>query len=184
MQTTTQLVLIGGGHAHLEVLRRFAQRPVANVALTLISPQRHMTYSGMLPGLVAGHYAFDNCHIDLHRLAGTAHAHFVMASVCRVDAQNRRLALSDGSTLGFDRLSIDAGATIAGSALPGVAALAIPLKPAEAFLKAWTTLAARAKAGEIRSIVVVGGRRRQRRSDARDASSSGRRGGALHARLR
>ena len=54
-----QLLLIGGGHAHVEVLRRFALRPEPDVAITVISPHRQTPYSGMLPGLVAGHYRFD-----------------------------------------------------------------------------------------------------------------------------
>ena len=48
-----RLVLVGGGHAHVEVLRRFGRAPVAGVELVLVSPRRFTPYSGMLPGLIA-----------------------------------------------------------------------------------------------------------------------------------
>ena len=64
-----KLLLIGGGHVHVEVLRRFALRREPDVAITLLSPHRHTAYSAMLPGLVAGHYRFEEAHIDLEPLA-------------------------------------------------------------------------------------------------------------------
>ena len=53
-----KLVLIGGGHAHVEVLRQFGLQRTPDAEITLVSPDRHTPYSGMLPGLVAGHYTF------------------------------------------------------------------------------------------------------------------------------
>ena len=66
------IVLVGGGHSHVGVLRSFGMRPLANVQLTLISTDRHAPYSGMLPGYVAGHYSHADVHIDLQRLASFA----------------------------------------------------------------------------------------------------------------
>src|SRR6185312_2528186 len=60
-----RLVLVGSGHAHVEVLRRSGHTPVPDVDITLISPGRNRVYSATLPGLVAGHYGWRACHIDL-----------------------------------------------------------------------------------------------------------------------
>ena len=49
------LVLVGGGHAHALALRMLAMRPLAGLRITLVSPSSHTPYSGMLPGLIAGH---------------------------------------------------------------------------------------------------------------------------------
>ncbi|MXX17447.1 MAG: hypothetical protein F4Z52_09675, partial [Gammaproteobacteria bacterium] len=71
------LVLLGGGHSHVIVIRRWAANPVPGVRVTLVSPDTLTPYSGMLPGLVAGHYSVAQTHIDLARLCRWAGIRFV-----------------------------------------------------------------------------------------------------------
>ena len=59
------IVLVGGGHAHVQVLRAFALRPEPGVRLTLISRELATLYSAMLPGVIAGFYTPEQAHIDL-----------------------------------------------------------------------------------------------------------------------
>ncbi|MEM7692000.1 MAG: hypothetical protein AAF194_06080, partial [Pseudomonadota bacterium] len=68
---------MGGGHAHVIALRRLAMHPIPGVRLSLVSPDPLTPYSGMLPGLLAGHYGFEETHIDLSRVCQWAGVRFL-----------------------------------------------------------------------------------------------------------
>jgi selenide,water dikinase len=152
-----RIVLLGGGHSHVEVLRRFGLAPAAEVELVLVSPHRRTPYSGMLPGLVAGHYTFAETHIDLERVARFAGARFLATIATGLDPAARVVTLADGTSLAFDLVSLDIGSRPATAGIPGAAAHALGVKPADAFLRAWDALLERARAGALKRAVVVGG---------------------------
>ncbi len=152
-----RLVLCGGGHAHVEVLRRFGRRPVPGVALVLVSPNRFTPYSGMLPGLVAGHYGFDAVHLDLERVTHFAGAEFLQTLVTGVDPQRRVVTLTGGATVAFDVASLDIGSRPATGGISGAEEHAIGVKPVEPFLRVWSQWLERARAGTLARLAVVGG---------------------------
>ena len=123
--------------------------------LTLVSAKRHTPYSGMLPGLIAGHYDYHQSHIDLARLTGYARAGFLEMEAVALDARERLLVLADGRRVEYDILSIDIGSTPPTFGIPGVPEHVIPAKPIEALLPAWDGLCARA-AG-LKRLALVGG---------------------------
>ncbi len=153
----TRLALVGGGHTHVEVLRRFALQPESGLDLTLISPSPLSTYSGMLPGLVAGHYVSAEAHIDLVPLAQRAKARFVRDSVVGLNLYTKSLALAEGDTEPFDVVSLDVGSAPDTSQVPGAREHAIAVRPAATFLAAWDALQADAAEGKVSTIAVVGG---------------------------
>ncbi len=152
-----RLVLVGGGHSHIEVLRRWIRDPAPATELVLVSPARQAPYSGMLPGLMAGHYDFHEAHTDLEALARAAGARFIPLHVRGLDPAQRRLRLADGTELPYDLVSLDIGSAPAAQDLSGVAAHTIPLKPVDRLLVAWEELCGRAHAGHLRRVIVVGG---------------------------
>ena len=79
------IVLIGGGHAHVEVLRSFAMRPQPGTRLTLVTRDVNTPYSGMLPGFLAGHYDIGECHINLRPLCAAAGARLYHSSAVGID---------------------------------------------------------------------------------------------------
>ncbi len=130
---------------------------MADVDITLVSPDRHTPYSGMLPGLVAGHYDFGDAHIDLEPLARFAGARFLQINAVAIDAAKHSARLADGSILNYDVASIDVGSTPPAKGLAGVAEHTLPVKPVKAFLAAWDALLDRVRAGDVRSLAMVGG---------------------------
>lgn len=151
-----RILLVGGGHSHVEVLRRFALRPDPQVALTLVSPEPQAAYSGMLPGLVAGYYAHADAHIALAPLARRAGARFVTDRVEALDLHAKTALLAGGARAAFDYVSLDVGSVPDGS-VAGARAHAIGVKPVAAFLSAWDRLQADTAAGTVRAVAVVGG---------------------------
>ena len=152
------IVLVGGGHSHVGVLRNFAMRPLPGVRLTLVCTDVHTPYSGMLPGYVAGHYDFDEVHIDLSRLTAFAGARFICAEVTGLDRVARKVMLRDRPAIGYDRLSINIGSTPQMAQVPGADGHVVPVKPIARFNQRWLALLERVRRHPGRtSIVVVGG---------------------------
>ena len=98
-----RLVLAGGGHAHLAVLDALARDPLRDVEVTLVTPTPEQAYSGMLPGLIAGHYRFEQAHIDLARLCQWAGVRFITGSVIGLDPDARSLSATSGPTASSPR---------------------------------------------------------------------------------
>lgn len=146
------IVLIGAGHAHVEVIRAFAVSPEPGVALAVISPCARVPYTGMAPGHVAGKYTFEEISIDARRLTEKAGGRFIQARATKIDRARRVVLCDDGTGTSYDVASIDVGG-IARSPLAGDGSVAmLATKPVEAFLE---RLQAFARDGA--AIAVVGG---------------------------
>jgi selenide, water dikinase len=162
MQTSEQpilrdIVLIGGGHSHVGVLKSFGMKPIPGVRLTLICTDMHTPYSGMLPGYVAGHYEYDEVHIDLSRLCVFAGARLFKDEVVGIDRVNNKVLCRNRPPVPYDQLSINIGSTPQLGGVPGAAEHAVAVKPIQRFNDRWVTLLERVKqhAGKT-TIAVVG----------------------------
>jgi pyridine nucleotide-disulfide oxidoreductase family protein len=151
-----KLVLVGGGHAQLSVLRSLAAARLQNVEATLITPSAHQNYSGMLPGWMAGHYTQDQCRIDLRPLVRAANVKLVPGRVTGLDTEHRRVTLANGQRVDYDVLSLDIGSETASLSLAALGDKLLPIKPLDAFFTAWPTVLARARAQPGLRLVVVG----------------------------
>lgn len=108
------LVLIGGGHAHLLLLKNWqesaAKAAIGDVSVTLISTNFTSVYSGMVPGVLSGIYSPEECQVDLAKLARASAAEFVQGEVVGIDTESREVILHDSNRIAYDVLSIDVGA--------------------------------------------------------------------------
>ncbi len=163
-----RLLLVGGGHAHLGVLKSFAERPLADVEVTLVTPHARQIYSGMLPGWIAGHYTVDQIGIALAPLAERAGAKLVTGHVTGLDLQARQAHVMDLRKeaalfeLPFDVVSIDTGPVLDTSAIAGSQEHAIALRPLEQFITLWPRvhiqmMANAIEGGETSTLSVIGG---------------------------
>jgi selenide,water dikinase len=153
------LVLVGGGHAHVQVLRRFAMEPPRETRTTVVLDTPVAVYSGMVPGFVAGQYSAGDLEIDVVPLARRARARVVLARAIGVDAAERRIAVEGRAAIPYDVASFDIGSTVAGADLPGVRQLALPTRPIGRFVGLVEREIAKARSG-VRErplgVVIVG----------------------------
>src|SRR5437868_11849166 len=140
------LVLVGGGHSHVVVLKKFGMRPMPGVRLTLISRDVETPYSGMLPGYVAGLYGFGECHIDVWRLARFAGARLIHDEAIGLDRAARQVLCRDHPPIRYDLVSLDIGSVPRRDDVPGAAEHAVAVKPIDRFGRRWEALLARAAA--------------------------------------
>ena len=152
------LVLVGGGHSHVVVLRMLAMQPEPGLRITLICTDVDTPYSGMLPGYIAGHYSFDDVHIDLGRLAAFAGARFIRGEVTGLDRANQRVLLRGRPAVPYDVVSINTGSTPNVRRVEGAQAHSVPVKPIAQFNQRWLGLLERVRALHTPlTVSVVGG---------------------------
>jgi selenide, water dikinase len=162
MQTSDQpilrdIVLIGGGHSHVGVLKSFGMNPIPGVRLTLICTDMHTPYSGMLPGYVAGHYDYDEVHIDLSRLASFAGARLYRDEVIGIDRSSQKVLCKNRPAVPYDQLSINIGSTPQLQGVPGAAEHAVAVKPIRNFNDRWLALLERVKTHVGKTTIAVVG---------------------------
>lgn len=140
------LVLIGGGHSHALVLRMWGMDPLPGARVTLIDPNPVAPYTGMLPGLIAGHYRRDELMIDLVRLGRFAGARVILDRATGIDLEARLIHLAGRPPLPYDLAAIDVGITSDLPSLPGAPDHAVAAKPLGRYAQAWEAFVAQAPA--------------------------------------
>ncbi len=106
---TKQLVLIGGGHANVQVLRKLCMNTVKGLHTILISENFEATYSGMTPGYIHKDFSKEEISIDLQRLCFNAGATFIRDKVVKIETNYQKLELQNLPSIHYDLLSINTG---------------------------------------------------------------------------
>jgi selenide,water dikinase len=154
---TRDLVLIGGGHAHALVLRKWGMSPLPGARLTVINPAPTAPYTGMLPGHIAGHYDRDTLEIDLVRLSRFAGARLILSHATGINRATKMIEVEGRSPIAYDTASIDIGIT-ARMDIAGFGENAVGAKPLDIYASKWRAFLEAVRGGEQQpTVAVIGG---------------------------
>jgi len=152
-----RIVLVGAGHTNLHIVRMWMQQPIADASLTLISPFPCATYSGMLPGTLAGLYDPSDMEIDLHRLTKAAGVELLVDEAIALDAVRKEVHFRERPPVTYDVASIGVGSVPLQmdrlKAHPGF----VPIKPMFTVVQRLDSAIQRIGNAPIRTAIVGGG---------------------------
>ncbi|MBL4834683.1 MAG: FAD-dependent oxidoreductase [Pseudomonas sp.] len=150
------LVLAGAGHTHLVTMRRWIERGYrAPKGAVLVSPTPRAWYSGMMPGLVAGRFAEEQCAIDLAPLCEGCGLELVIGEIAKLEADKQLLTLRGGRMQGYEHLSLNVGSVPAQPRCADYSVVMVPAKPFAPFANQWQ--AWRKESGAMELAVLGGG---------------------------
>ncbi len=104
-----QLVLIGGGHANVQILKKLCMNRIKGLHTILISEHYEATYSGMTPGYIHRDFSKEEISIDLQRLCFNAGATFIKDKVIKLETNYKKIVLQNFPSISYDLLSINTG---------------------------------------------------------------------------
>jgi NADH dehydrogenase FAD-containing subunit len=150
------LLLVGGGHAHVAVLADWIRRgPPPGTRTVLLTPERYLRYSGMVPGWLAGQHERDEGLVDVAALAERAGAEWIAERCASLDPDARRVTTASGAVIAFGYASLGTGGEGRAAALLGDDPRLIDVRPINAFTERLAMLPASERG--LSRVVVAGG---------------------------
>lgn len=150
------VVLVGSGHAHLEVIKALTREEIAKHRFFLISPSRQTYYSGLIPRLIAGEIDEKDLTINSADFAEAKGLRFIQDEAQSADQTTKTVSLRSGEKIHFDLLSVNVGGTA--TEIPSESPFnTIYLRPFDEFLPKWREIQRICSACVSPRFVVVGG---------------------------
>ncbi|TFD98296.1 NAD(P)/FAD-dependent oxidoreductase [Jeotgalibacillus sp. R-1-5s-1] len=145
------VILAGGGHTHLELIKTLSADRNRSIRWVLLSPDRYHYYSGMFSGYAEGLYSLEEIRIDLKQLCLDKKIDFMEVAVESIQADQKKVVVSSGQIFFYDRLSIDVGSHTSPEFIEGLQERQVHIKPAHLFPE-------RMEACQMaRELVIIGG---------------------------
>jgi NADH dehydrogenase FAD-containing subunit len=152
------LVLVGGGHAHLTVLLNLANYVQRGHRVTIIGPSPYHYYSGMGPGMLSGIYRPREVRFHVKKMVQDRGGTFLEDRVMRIDAGNRILFLQSEKQIPYDVVSFNTGSEVPlHLILSTKQENIIPVKPVINLLKARRLIVKNLVDRKMNFIVIGGG---------------------------
>lgn len=154
MPSPVRLVLVGGGHASVYLLRRAARWTQAGVAVTLVSDHPTLYYSGMVPEYLGGVYTAEEAQIDLRAWCQRTGVRWLHTAATGLALPHRTVHTSAGVSVPYDVVAFDIGSRTPGHThVPGT----IPTKPLHRIERLAAFVRAAETAPRPQRLVIVGG---------------------------
>jgi len=131
-----QLVLIGGGHAHMVTLANLAMIIEKGNGVTVIGPSEFHYYSGMGPGMLSGTYRPEEIRFATRHVVEKQGGTFLHGKAATIDPEKKVVTLETGHTVPYDVLSCNAGSHVPKPAIAGELADIFTVKPIERLMEA------------------------------------------------
>jgi selenide,water dikinase len=142
MDAPKNILLIGGGHAHIQVLHQLSRLDPQKIRVTLVSDVKLAPYSGMIPSFLAGDYQSEELQFDLESICQRLGFEFLNKAVVKINANQNSAICADAQTLSFDICSINIG--IRPQMIPAIGQNSrdvFYLKPISKLIEKWQSLA-------------------------------------------
>ncbi len=152
-----RLLLVGGGHVHLSILKRLKSFLEKNISVSLIAPFDYHYYSGMAPGLLSGYYRPAEARFNVKKMTDSSGGEFIRGRVSLLHGARKEVELTDGSRVGYDIVSFNTGSEIPGGPFGTGDESVFPVKPVENFLSSRQRIIELGSRGEVRVLVAGGG---------------------------
>lgn len=151
-----QLVLIGGGHAHMVTLANLNTFIARGYQVTVIQPSDFHYYSGMGPGMLGGSYAPDHIRFATRKVVEGKGGRFIRTKARAIDPSKQVVLLEDSNEeVSYDVLSCNAGSYVPRDTIREDKTI-FTVKPIEGLLHAQQEIVKRGQHGPL-NIGIVGG---------------------------
>ncbi|WP_113926649.1 FAD-dependent oxidoreductase [Bacillus sp. P14.5] len=104
-----KLLLVGGGHSHIQVLKRLKEESLKEVDITLISPSKYQYFPELFPGYSEGTYKEEDIRVDLEELARVAGVNWKEGAILSIDPVQKQALTAEGDILDFNIISLNIG---------------------------------------------------------------------------
>ncbi len=152
-----QLVLVGGGHAHMVTLANLHYFTRKGIHVTVIQPSEHHYYSGMGPGMLGKTYSPEEIRFATRKVVEKKGGTFVKGKVSALDPEKKEVLLESGDRIFYDAVSFNAGSFIPMDIVSGETANLFPVKPIESLKTAREQIISLSEQQPVRVAVIGGG---------------------------
>jgi len=126
-----QLVLVGGGHAHMMALAGIHDFVAQGHEVTVIGPSDYHYYSGMGPGMLGGFYAPEDIRFATRQVVEKQGGRFICDKAVRVDPAEKIVYTASDEAVPYDVVSFNAGSQVPTPDMEGEQDTVYTVKPIE-----------------------------------------------------